>query len=96
MNAAAKMYSIGFEKNKVASLRDCSNQMRDAGVEQRLHSSDPNDRRAGGNNLADPFVGNWMAGIGMQNLCGGHKLDGAGTLGYTRLPRQPSPRDVRS
>src|SRR5260370_8891787 len=91
MNAAAKMCSIGFEKNKVASLRDCSNQMRNAGMKQRLYSCNPNDRRATGNNLADPFVGNRMAGIGMQNFCDIHKLAEAATLGLTRLLPVPAP-----
>src|SRR5260370_19810779 len=96
MNAAAKKGSIGFEKNKVTSLRDCSNQVRNVGMKRRLDSSNPNDRRAAGNNLADAFVGNRMAGIGMQNFCGIHKLHGAGTLGKTQLLREPSYGEVRS
>src|SRR5260370_42368442 len=80
MDAAAEKSSIGFEEYKMTILRDGANQMRNAGVIQRLASPDPNDRRAAANNIADLFVRNWMAGIGMQNFRRIHEPDGAGAL----------------
>jgi len=60
MNAAAKKSSVGFKKNKVTSLRYCSNQMRNARMMQWFASTDPNDRRAAGNYFAYLFVRNRM------------------------------------
>src|SRR6267143_362174 len=96
MNATAKQGSTGFEKNKVTSLRDCSNQMRNAGMKQRLTSSDPNDWTAPGNNFAHPLVRNRMVGILMQKFRRIHKLNGATASAQTRLLREPAHREVRS
>src|SRR6266478_4256980 len=96
MNAPAKKRSIGFEKNKVASLRDGSNQARNAGAAQRLASSNPDNRRAAGINFADSFVRNGMAGIVMQDFCSIHKLNGADVSGKMRLCCETGQRQVRS
>ena len=81
MNAPTKKRSIGFEKNKVARLRDGPDKMRNASVMQRLASPNPNNRRAPGINHANSFVRNRMAGIVVQNFCRIHKLNGAGASG---------------
>jgi hypothetical protein len=96
MNAAAKQGPIGFEKNKVTSLRDCSNQMRNAGMKQRLASTHPDYRRAAGNYFANLFVRNRMVGIVMQNFRRIHKLNGATALGKMRLLCEPAHRKVHS
>src|SRR6266404_2745449 len=95
MDAAAEKSSSGFEENKMAALRDGANQMRNAGMTQRFASPDPNDRRAAANNIADLFVRNRMAGIGMQNFCRIRELDGAGALCETQLLREPGHSEVR-
>src|SRR6267143_130717 len=96
MNAPAKKRSIGFEKNKVASLRDGSNQARNACSPQRLASSNPNHRRSAGSKVADYFVRNGIAGIVMQDFCSIHKLHGAGVSGKMRLWCETGQRQVRS
>jgi hypothetical protein len=96
MHAAAEKSSIGFEENKMAAVRDGTNQMRDAGVMQRLASPDPNDRRAAANNIADLFVRNRTAGIGMQNFCRIHEPDGAGALREAQFLRDAGHGEVRS
>src|ERR1700682_509081 len=96
MNAAAEKNSIGFEENKITAARDGANQMRNAGMIQRLASPDPNDRRAAASNIADLFVRNRMAGIGMQNFCRIHELDGAGGLRETQVLRDAGHGEVRS
>src|SRR5713226_1771077 len=95
MNAAAKMRSIGFEKNKMTSLRDRSNQMRNTGMMQRLASSDPHDRRAAGNNFANLFMRNRMVGVVMQNFCHIHNPNGAYIWCKTQYPQKPGSGDVR-
>src|SRR5713101_3140205 len=85
MNAAAEKSSIGFEENKMTILRDGANQVRNAGMMQRFASPDPNDRRAAANDIADFFVRNRMAGIGMQNFRRIHELNGAGGLPETQF-----------
>src|SRR5260370_34760329 len=87
MNAAAEKSSIGFEENKMTVLRDGADQMRNAGMMQRFASPDPNDRRAAANDIADFFVRNRMAGIGMQNFRRIHELDGAAGLPGTQFLR---------
>src|SRR5260370_28432239 len=96
MDAAAEKSSIGFEEYKMTILRDGANQMRNAGMMQRFASPDPNDRRAAANNIADLFVRNRMAGIGMQNFRRIHELDEAGALRETQFPREPRHDEVRS
>src|SRR5258708_7931000 len=96
MDAATEKSSIGFEENKMTVLRDGTNQMRNAGMMQRFASPDPNDRRAAANNIANLFVRNRMAGIGMQNFRRIHELDGAGGLRETQFLREPGDGEVCS
>jgi len=96
MHAAAEKSAIGFEENKMTTVRDSANQMRNAGVMQRLASPDPNDRRAAANNIVDLFVRNRMAGIGMQDFCRIHELDRAGALRETQFLRDAGNGEVRS
>jgi len=96
MNAPAKKRSVSFEKDRMTAPRDGANQMRNAGMTQRLGSSNPNGRGVAGNNFPNPLVRNRMAGIVVQNFCRVQKLDGAGALGKTRLPREPGQGEVRS
>src|SRR5216684_1470029 len=96
MNAAPKKRSVGFEKTNMPVLRDGTNQMRDAGMKHRLASPNPNDRRAAADNCADLFVGNRMAGIGMQNFGRIDELDGAGSTRRTQFPPDAGQDEVRS
>src|SRR5260370_16266199 len=96
MDAAAEKSSIGFEENKMTILRNGANQVRNAGMMQRFASPDPNDRRAAANNIADLFVRNRMAGIGMQNLRRIHELDEAGALREAQFLREAGHGEVRS
>src|ERR1700682_6519040 len=96
MHAAAEKNSIGFEENKMAAVRDSANQMRNAGMMQRFASSDPNDRRLAANNIADLLVRNRMVGIGMQNFCRIHELNGPGALLEMQFLRDPGHSEVRS
>src|SRR5260370_6886921 len=94
MDAAAEKSSIGFEEYKMTILRDGANQMRNAGMMQRFASPDPNDRRAAANNIADLFVRNRMAGIGLQNFRRIHELDQESALRETQSPPPPGPEHV--
>jgi hypothetical protein len=95
MNAAAKKRSIGFEKNRMTAPRDGASQMRNAGMTQGLASPDPNDGRTAGNNFADPFVRNRMAGILMQDFRGIQELDRARTPRKTKFLGEAGSGDVR-
>src|SRR5712664_2903447 len=95
MHAAAEKSAIGFEENKMTAVRDGANQMRNAGMMQRFASPDPNDRRAAGNNFTDLFVGNRMAGIGMQNIRRIYELDQAAALREKQFLREPGLDAVR-
>ncbi len=77
-------------------LGNGANQMGDARMKQRFASPDPNDRRAAADNLADLFVRNRMAGIGMQNFRRIHELYGACARRETELPRDAGQGEVRS
>jgi len=96
MDSAAEKSSIGFEKNKMTALRNGPNQMRNAGMTQRLVSPDPNDRRTAGNNFAHLFMRNGMAVIGMQDLCRIHKVDRTSEARKTQFPREPGQDEDRS
>jgi hypothetical protein len=96
MNAATQKRSIGFEENKMTAVRDGADQMRNAGMIERFASTDPNNRRAAGDNFANLFVRNRMARIGMQNFCRIHELDGACVLRKTKLLREAGHDQVRS
>jgi len=95
MNAAAKKRSIGFEKNRMTAPRDGANQMRNAGMTQRLGSSNPNGRGVAGNNFPNPLVRNRMAGIVMQDFRGIQELDGARTMREAESLREAGSGDVR-
>src|SRR5712692_4647338 len=96
MDSAAEKNSIGFEKNKMTALYSSANQMRNAGMMQRLASPDPNDRRTAGNNFAHFFMRNGMAVVGMQDFCRIHKVDRTGDARKTQFPREPGQGEVRS
>ena len=96
MNAAAQKSSIGFEENKMTASRDSANQMRNAGMMQRLASPNPNDRRAAVDNIADLFVRNGVAGIGMENFRCLDELYGANSCSGTQLLRDAGQGEVRS
>ena len=96
MNTAAKKRSLGFEKNRKTAPRDGASQMRNAGMTQGLASPDPNYGRTAGNNFADPFVRNRMAGIVMQDFRGIQELDGLRIARKSEFLREAGPADVRS
>ncbi|HUC54577.1 MAG TPA: hypothetical protein VMR90_11045 [Candidatus Cybelea sp.] len=95
MQAGSKKDPIGFQKNKVTRLGDGSNQMRNAGMIERLASRDPNNRGAAGNNLPNPLVRNRMIGIVMQKFRRFHELHGASALGKLRLVSEMGQRETR-
>src|ERR1700738_4972021 len=95
MNAAAEERSIGFQENKMTALRDSADQMRNPGMTERFASSDPNNRRAAANDVADLFMRDRMAGIGMQNLCRIHELHGANAPRGTQPLCEPRHNQVR-
>jgi hypothetical protein len=94
VNAAAKQGSIAFEKNKMTTSRDGTDQMSNPGMMQGLGSADPNDRRAAGNYFSNLFVRNRVVGIVMQNFCGIDKLNGAVVPGMMQDPREQGLGDV--
>jgi hypothetical protein len=75
--------------------RDGANQMRNAGMTQRLGSSNPNGRGVAGNNFPNPLVRNRMAGIVMQDFGGIQELDGARIPRETEYLREAGSDDVR-
>jgi hypothetical protein len=96
MKAAAEKSSIGFEENKMAVLRNCTNEMRDAGMKQGLASPDPHDRRTAAENIANLFVRNGVAGIGMQNFRCVDESDGMRARRETQFVRDAGQDEVRS